>query len=52
MNRDWYMDYAEHAVRVINIETRRLELRGWITKNGHHILIGEEGGSGGGARGS
>ena len=51
MNKDWFMDYAEHAVRVINIETRRLELRGWITKNGHHILIGEEGGGSSGGAG-
>jgi len=44
MNKDWFMDYAEHAVRVINIETRWYELRGWITKNGRHILIGDDGG--------
>ncbi|HBB71833.1 MAG TPA: hypothetical protein DCZ71_04420 [Ruminococcus sp.] len=46
MNKDWFIDYAEHAVRVIDIETRWYELRGWITKNGRHILIGDdEGGS-------
>ncbi len=49
MNRDWYMDYAEHAVRALKLEQNWLELRGWITKNGRHILIGEEGGSSGGA---
>lgn len=49
MNKDWFMDYAEHAVRVINIETRWLELRGWITKNGRHILIGEDGGGSSGS---
>ena len=51
MNSDWFMEYAEHAVRVIDIETRWYELRGWITKNGRHILIGddEDGGSSGGA---
>lgn len=42
MTQDWFMDYAEHAVRAIDIETRRYELRGWITKNGRHILIGED----------
>jgi len=46
---DWFTDYAEHALRVIDIETHWYELRGWITKNGRHILIGEEGGSSGGA---
>ena len=51
MNKEWFIDYAEHAVRVINIETRWYELRGWITKNGRHILIGDDegGGSSGGA---
>ena len=47
MVNDWFMDYAEHALRVINIETHRLELRGWITKNGRHILIGGDSSSGG-----
>lgn len=47
MNKNWFMDYAEHAVRAINIETHWLELRGWITKNGRHILIGEDGGKSG-----
>ena len=46
MNKDWFMDYAEHAVRVIDIETRWYELRGWITKNGRHILIGDDEGGG------
>lgn len=46
-NKDWFMDYAEHAVRAINIETRWLELRGWITKNGRHVLIGDDSGAGG-----
>ena len=46
------MDYAEHAVRVINIETRWLELRGWITKNGRHILIGDDEGGGGSSGGA
>ena len=44
MTKDWFMDYAEHAVRAIDIETHRYELRGWITKNGRHILIGEDSG--------
>ena len=48
MNKNWFMDYAEHAVRAINIETHWLELRGWITKNGRHILIGDENGGAGG----
>ena len=48
MNNDWFMDYAEYAVRAINIETHWYELRGWITKNGRHILIGDDGNSGGG----
>lgn len=48
-SEDWFMDYAEHAVRAIDIETHRYELRGWITKNGRHILIGED--SGGGSAG-
>ena len=52
MNRDWFMNYAEYAVRAINIETHWYELRGWITKNGRHILIGDDGGgSSGGAGG-
>lgn len=37
MNNDWFMDYAEHAIRAIDIEMHWLELRGWITKNGRHI---------------
>ena len=52
------MDYAEHRFRLIAIEQERLELRyshlfdeqerrGWITKNGRHILIGSDGSSGG-----
>ena len=45
MDNNWFMDYAEHAVRVTDIETRWYELRGWITKNGRHILIGDDGGS-------
>ncbi|MBQ6250183.1 hypothetical protein [Ruminococcus sp.] len=50
MNRDWFMNYAEYAVRAIDIETHWYELRGWITKNGRHILIGDDdGGSSGGA---
>ena len=52
MNREWFTDYAEHAVRVINIETRWLELRGWITKNGRHILIGDDEGGGGSSGGA
>lgn len=48
MNNDWFTDYAEHAVRAIGIETHRLELRGWIIKNGHHILIGDKGSGAGG----
>ena len=47
MNRDWFTDYAEHALRIFDIETHRLELRGWITKNGRHILIGGDSSSGG-----
>lgn len=52
MNREWFTDYAEHAVRVINIETHWLELRGWITKNGRHILIGDAEGGGGSSGGA
>ena len=52
MNKEWFTDYAEHAVRVINIETRWLELRGWITKNGRHILIGDDEGGGGSSGGA
>jgi hypothetical protein len=52
MNKNWFMDYAEHAIRAIDIETRWYELRGWITKNGRHILIGEDESTGGAARGS
>lgn len=44
MNREWFMCYAEYALRAIDIETNRLELRGWITKNGKHIFIGDDGG--------
>lgn len=46
--------YAEYELRIIMLELRSLiveycelfdeqELRGWITKNGRHILIGDEG---------
>ncbi|MBE6864088.1 MAG: hypothetical protein E7495_05925 [Ruminococcus flavefaciens] len=44
MSREWFIDYAEHVLRAIDIETHRLELRGWITKNGRQILIGDDGG--------
>lgn len=44
MSREWFTDYAEHVLRAIDIETHRLELRGWITKNGRHIQIGDDGG--------
>ena len=37
MNNDWFMDYAEHTIRAIDIEMHWLELRGWIAKNGRHI---------------
>ena len=58
MNNDWFMDYASHRVRLIALEQEWLEIRywhlfdeqerrGWITKNGRHILIGEDSGSGG-----
>ena len=57
MNNDWFMDYASHRVRLIALEQEWLEIRywhlfdeqecrGWITKNGRHILIGEDSGSG------
>lgn len=55
MNNDWFTDYAQYRLRVITIEQEWLELRylsaeqeqrGWITKNGRHILIGEDSGSG------
>ena len=51
MNRDWFMNYAEYAVRAIDIETHWYELRGWITKNGRHILIGDDGGGSSGGAG-
>jgi len=52
VSREWFIDYAEHVLRAIDIETHRLELRGWITKSGRHILIGDDGGgSSGGAGG-
>ena len=44
MMNNWFIDYAEHALRAIDIETHWLELRGWITKNGRHILIGDKDG--------
>ena len=58
MNNDWFMDYASHRVRLIALEQEWLEIRywhlfdeqerrGWITKNGRHILIGEDSGGGG-----
>ena len=58
MNNDWFMDYASHRVRLIALEQEWLEIRywhlfdeqerrGWITKNGRHILIGEDSGSSG-----
>ncbi len=51
------MDYASHRVRLIALEQEWLEIRywhlfdeqerrGWITKNGRHILIGEDSGGG------
>ena len=46
------MDYAEHALRLIQLEQDWLELRGWITKNGRHILIGDDESTSGAARGS
>ena len=49
---EWFVDYAEHAVRAIDIETHWLELRGWITKNGKHIFIGDGGGSSGSGAGN
>lgn len=51
MNSDWFMNYAEYAVRAIDIETHWYELRGWITKNGRHILIGDDGGGSSGGAG-
>lgn len=51
MSIEWFVDYAEHVVRAIDIETRWLELRGWITKNGKHIFIGDGGGSSGSGAG-
>lgn len=58
MNNDWFMDYASHRVRLIALEQEWLEIRywhlfdeqerrGWITKNGRHILIGSDSSSGG-----
>ena len=47
MNNNWFTSYAEYALRAIDIETHWLELRGWITKNGRHILIGGDSSSGG-----
>ena len=47
---DWFIDYAEHVMRVIDIETHWYELRGWITKNGRHILIGDDDSSDGGVK--
>ena len=57
MSNDWFMDYASHRVRLIALEQEWLEIRywhlfdeqerrGWITKNGRHILIGEDSGGG------
>ena len=51
IDMDWYTEYAEYALRAIGIETHWLELRGWITKNGRHILIGDDGGGSSGGAG-
>lgn len=42
MEPELVIDYSDYERRL-----RAIEERGWITKNGRHILIGEDSGSGG-----
>lgn len=41
MEPELVIDYSDYERRL-----RAIEERGWITKNGRHILIGEDFGSG------
>lgn len=43
MEPELVIDYSDYERRL-----KAIEERGWITKNGRHILIGDEGGSSGG----
>ena len=42
-NKPDFTEY-ENRIKMLEYEWRAIELRGWITKNGRHILIGDDDG--------